>query len=285
MPPTFPVPEEIASISPYRQARFYNTLNQKSTSAKPLQSLSKAQARASETDCNGSKTHNNDTGSCESEGLDESSIIAIVCIVIVLCVVGYWQWRQSWAATATRKRARNHRRERVKSNRQDYGARRHPHRRPTTDLSGQQLQLRERLDERLARYERHEIINAQQQAQELQTSLNRNRLGTPEAAHLRDRERVWEQYRMRSDQDMIAGLENPRSMAHQLPFNAVEDDPDRVIRAQPSVETLPEYAVADPLTSEVRSTVYNSDGQPRRTVNLEGSYNQHPSLESSAEQR
>lgn len=88
-------------------------------------------------------------------------------------------------------------------------------------------------------------------------ALRANSLGTPEAAHLRDRERVWEQYQLRSDQDIIVGLEIARSMAHQLPFGTGEDDTSNVIRTQLSVETLPEYALEDPLSTEDQAVVYS----------------------------
>ncbi|KAI4273653.1 MAG: hypothetical protein L6R38_006282 [Xanthoria sp. 2 TBL-2021] len=277
MPPALQPPEGRASISPYPQARYDIILYQELTSSKPIQSLNRAQPEASKTGCNGSKTHSSDIGSCEVKGSHDSSIIAIVCIVIVLCVAGFVKWKHSWAITAAEghiqfgeTQDRNHRSGRPKREQQEQSIRRHSHRqrdfstRTTTDLSGQQLQLRERLDERLAR---HKSVIAQQRAQEIQASLGTNRLGTPEAAHLRDRERVWEQYQLRSDQDIIAGLEVATPMAHQLPFSTGEDDTSSVIRTQPSLETLPEYALEDPLKIEDQSTtLYTSERQFRRTV-------------------
>ena len=217
--------------------------------------------------CNGPKTHSRDTRSCEIQSSHDSSIIAIVCIVVVLCVAGFVKWKRSWAATATERhdqfgawQVRSQRRGRPTRERQEHNLQRHSYQqrglstRTTTDLSGQQHLLRECLDERLARYR---SVIAQQRAQEIQVALRANSLGTPEAAHLRDRERVWEQYQLRSDQDILAGLEIARSMAHQLPFGTGEDDTSNVNRTQPSVETLPEYALEDPFSTEDQAVVYS----------------------------
>ncbi|KAL8900462.1 MAG: hypothetical protein Q9192_001059 [Flavoplaca navasiana] len=276
MPPDCRPVKEPALVIPYQEVRT-DQVNVDPRPACPnsLQGPEKAHLEASKLGCIASEAHSVSTGSYESKGSRDSSTIAIVCIVIVLCIAGFMKWKQSWATTTANEHSlimETHDRtgpsENPKDKRHRHGIRRHPKRqyfsaRTTTDLSGQQVQLRERLDERLAQ---HQTYLAQQRAQEFQASMHKTGLRTPEAAHRRDRERIWEQYQLRSDPEVIAGLGIARSTSHSLPFYTEEDDTSSIVQAQPSTEPLPAYAWRDPLRFEDQSTLYTSDTQFRRAV-------------------
>ncbi|KAL8863956.1 MAG: hypothetical protein Q9198_010204 [Flavoplaca austrocitrina] len=268
--------KEPALIIPYQKART-DQVNVVPRPACPnsLQGPEKAYLEASKPGCIASEAHGVSTGLCESKDSRDSSIIAIVCIVIVLCIAGFVKWKQSWATTTANEHSlilethdRTGRSESPKDERHRHSIRRHPKRqyfsaRATTDLSGQQVQLRERLDERLAL---HQTYLSQQRAQELQASMHRTGLRTPEAAHRRDRERIWQQYQLRSNPEVLAGLGIARPTSHPSPFYTEQDDTSSIFQAQPSTEPLPAYAWRDPLEFEDQSTLYSSDTQLRRAV-------------------
>ncbi|KAI4272844.1 MAG: hypothetical protein LQ337_005033 [Flavoplaca oasis] len=276
MPPDCRPVKEPALIIPYQEARTDQVyVDPRPACPNSFQGPEKAHLEAPRLGCKASEAHGVSTRSLEGKGSRDSSIIAIVCIVIVLCIAGFVKWKQSWATTTANEHSlimETHdptvRRESPKDERHQHGIRRHPKRqyfsaRATTDLSGQQIQLRERLDERLAQ---HQTYVAQQRTQELQASMHKTRLRTPEPAHRRHRERIWEQYQLRSNPEVIAGLGIAGPTSHPLPFYTEEDDTSSIVQGQPFSEPLPAYAWRDPREFEDQSTLYTSDTQFRRAV-------------------
>ncbi|KAL8861643.1 MAG: hypothetical protein Q9178_001844 [Gyalolechia marmorata] len=264
MPPVFQAPEEPALTFSFRQVRDNVILQQKAISSQSVQVLDRVRPQSSKPGCKGYNVSGIGTGPCRSRVVSDPSIIAILCVIATLCVAGFVKLKHSGITTAAERRTRNLERQdwdyysgRRRRERREHTVRQHLQgrqrdlsARTITDLSGQQLQLRERLAELLAR---HESVLAQQRAQGLQPSTDMSRLRTPEAAHLRDRERDWEQYQLRSNQEILAGLENTRLINPQVFSNEAVHYPSNLLRVQPSLETLPEYALEDPLGTQPAS--------------------------------
>lgn len=277
MPPDCRPVKEPALIIPYQEAKPDQVYtNPRPACPKSIHGPEKAHSETSKPDFKASRAYSVSTGSCESKGSHDSSIIGIFCIVIVLCIAGFVKWRLPWATSTAEEHSlimethdRTDRSGSPKEERQRRDFQRHPNwqwvysARTTTDLSGQQVQLRELLDERLAQ---HQSYIAQQQAQELQTAMDTNRLQTPEAAHRRDRERIWAQYQLRSNPEVIPGLGIAGPTSHPLSCYTGEEHTSSTVQAQPPVEPLPAYALRDPLQVEDQSTLYTSDTQFRRAV-------------------
>ncbi|KAL9585620.1 MAG: hypothetical protein Q9203_004177 [Teloschistes exilis] len=83
--------------------------------------------------------------------------------------------------------------------------------RAATDLSQQQHHLASRLSQLQSLLE--------QQGRAAGALAVHTRVRTLEAAHVRDREREWEQYQLRSNQDMLSGLERMGSIIYQMQWN------------------------------------------------------------------
>ena len=273
MPPVFQAPEEPALTFSFRQVRDNVILQQKSISSQSVRILDRVRPKSSELGCKGYSVSGIDTGPCRSRVVSDSSIIAILCVIATLCVAGFVKLKHSWITTAAERRTRNMERQdrsyhsgRRRRERREHNVRRHLQgrqrdlsARTITDLSGQQLQLREHLAQLLAR---HESVLAQQRAQGLQASTDMSRLRTPGAAHLRDRERDWEEYQLRSNQEILAGLENTRSIIPQVFSSEGVHYPSNVLRVQPSLETLPEYALEDPLRTQQQAPLNTTESNP-----------------------
>ncbi|KAL8995074.1 MAG: hypothetical protein Q9169_005110 [Polycauliona sp. 2 TL-2023] len=245
MPPACNPPENSASVTPYLAARTADIQSNPALAAT---------LEASETSYNGFMANGNNPMSCESNDVNVSSItaiIAIIGVVVVRCIAGFVKWNHSWDTTdaerdspVMERRYPNRHSRGPNREQQEDDVRRHSYRqwgisaRATTDLSGQQVQLQEHLDERRARNQRD---------QELQAPLDTIRLQTSEAAQRRDRERIWEQYQLRSNQDIIAGLEIAGSMDRQVPLRSGENNVSSIVGTRASLETLPRYTLEDPL--------------------------------------
>ncbi|KAL8771615.1 MAG: hypothetical protein Q9209_003058 [Squamulea sp. 1 TL-2023] len=267
MPPVLQTLKE--PTSSYCQAKDDLILHPMPTCFQSVQVLHKVRPEASIVDCKGYKIRGIDTGPCGSRVVNESSIIAIICVVMICCVAGFLKFKHSSVKDGAegdtqvgQRRDHSHQSGRRKKERQDHvlhcarndGRRqRNLSARTITDLSGQQHQLREHLAEFLAR---HQSVLTQQRALDIQTSFDMSGLETPAAAHLGNRERDWEQYQLRSNQEIIAGLEIPRSVVCQMHSNTEANYSSSVARAQSSFETLPEYALEDPLNIEEQTPAY-----------------------------
>ncbi|KAL8780811.1 MAG: hypothetical protein Q9213_006284 [Squamulea squamosa] len=239
------------------------------TCSQSVQVLHQVRPEASSIDCKGYKIRGIGTGPCGSRIINESSIIAIICVVTICCVAGFLKFKHSPVRDAAEgdtqmghKRDRSHHSRRHKKERRGYVIQYPRHdrsrqwnlsARTITDLSEQQHQLREHLAELLAR---HQSVPTEQRAPDVQTSVDIGRLRTPEAAYLGNRERDWDQYQLRSNQEIIAGLEIPGSVVHQMHSYTEADYMSSVARAQLSFETLPEYALEGPLNIEEQAPAY-----------------------------
>ncbi|KAI4230809.1 MAG: hypothetical protein L6R40_007919 [Gallowayella cf. fulva] len=187
----------------------------------------------SESDCKGHRLRGIDTGPCRSKPVNYTAILVIICVLAALGFAGFWKWKHSWAKDAVHKRTP-----------------RPLIARAVTDLSEQHVQLAEHLSIL------QQSALEQQRARDYEVSVDTSILRTPDVAHLRDRERHWEQYQIRSNQDTGADLEPAGSILHGIPSDEEENRRGSILRTYPSVETLPAYAVEDPLRRKGRVPAY-----------------------------
>lgn len=109
--------------------------------------------------------------------------------------------------------------------------------RAATDLSQQQHHLASHLSQLQTLLE--------QQGRAAEALAVHTRVRTLEAAHLRDREREWEQYQLRSNQDILSGLERMGAIIHQMQSNEEGRQLDDASRLQLPMELPPTYSADD----------------------------------------
>lgn len=121
-------------------------------------------------------------------------------------------------------------------------------------MSGQQTQLAERLNQL---QEQLESALQEQERRANEAVADGSGPLTPEAVHLPDREREWERYQMRSNQDIMARLERAGSIIQRIRSNEEENCWANALSLQRQVsEQLPEYAAEDPLGDRTRAPAY-----------------------------
>ncbi|KAL8804146.1 MAG: hypothetical protein Q9223_005882 [Gallowayella weberi] len=237
----------------------------RSSPPEKVRALDTVREKSPKPDCKGYKLHGIDTGPCGSKVVNYTAVTAIVCVIAVLCFVGFMKWKYSWDKAAESRRIqvlrwceRNHDNGRKREQQERVSQRLQSGRhlqlsltsRAVTDLSEQQTQL----TERLAALQQSAL--EQQRIRDLHVSVNASRLPAPEVAHLRDRERDWESYQIRSNQEMVTEPEYAGLIVHRIHSDQEAVHPTGSFRVYPSVETLPEYAAEDPLKIEERCPPY-----------------------------
>ncbi|KAL8807900.1 MAG: hypothetical protein Q9182_000366 [Xanthomendoza sp. 2 TL-2023] len=230
-----------------------------------VRALDTVREKSSKPECKGYKVRGIDTGPCGSKVVNYTAVTAIVLIFAVLCFVGFMKWKYSWDRAAKSRRtqvlrrcARDHdngqgneQQERVIQRLQsDRHLQLSLTARAVTDLSEQQNQL----TERLAALQQSAL--ELQRRRDLHLSVNARRLRAPDVAHLRDRERNWELYQIRSNQELVTEPEYAGCIVHRVQSDQEPVHLTRPIRVYPSIETLPEYAAEDPLKREERCPAY-----------------------------
>ncbi|KAL8941961.1 MAG: hypothetical protein Q9216_001941 [Gyalolechia sp. 2 TL-2023] len=229
-----------------------------------------ARSELSKADCKNYKLRGIDTGPCGNSVINYTSISLIVFIVASICLAVYLKTCRSRRKSPRKirpqpaispyqiefsARQKREQQERVMQQRLDDERRRQNiPARAVTDLSEQQTQLAEHLNQL---QEELETALQQQQRRDNETMADGSRLLAPESAHLRARERDWERYQMRSNQDIMARLEHAGSIIQRIRSNEEEHQAASTSWRQHRVsEPLPEYAFEDPLADEIRVPAY-----------------------------
>ncbi|KAL9025918.1 MAG: hypothetical protein Q9196_005336 [Gyalolechia fulgens] len=243
-----------------------------------LRFTKEVRSESSKADCKGYKLRGIDTGPCGNSVITYTSISLIILVVGSICLAVYLKTRRSRTNpsgdlrpqpvispyqtehSARQKsehsaRQKREQQERViqqrlndERRRQDIPAR------AVVDLSGQQNQLAEHLKQL---QEELESALQQQERQDKGALADGSRLVAPETVHLRARERDWERYQTRSNRDIMARLEHAGSIIQRKRSNEEESQSPNTSRRQQQVhETLPEYAVEDPLADQTRLPAY-----------------------------
>ncbi|KAI4184014.1 MAG: hypothetical protein L6R41_005032 [Letrouitia leprolyta] len=238
----------------------------KSTLTQSFRITKTIRSESSKADCKGYKLRGIDTGPCGNRAINYTSISLVIFVAVSFFLAVYLKTSRSRRPNSedvrpqpvrnpyqTEHSARHKReqQERIIQQRLEYERRRQRISvRAVTDLSGQQTQLAERLN-RIQ--EQIETALQQQERSDIEASAGSNRLVIPENVHLRSRERDWERYQMRSSQDIIAGLEHAGSIVQRIRSNKAENQSSDLSQHQhQDHEPLPEYAVEDPMTQQVR---------------------------------
>ena len=225
-----------------------------------------------ESNCKGVKLRGLDFGPCGSEILNSVLIVLILCAgTLLYCVLGVMlrrarEYRRGGSTGSAGfhvqegRRAPQRQQERLRRTEQQApnvqrrirsASRNHSWQaQSVTDLSSQLGQLAQHFSDRRRQ---GELASQDEEHQAVAAWTNRTELRTLEAARQRDRERDWEYYQRRSNQDMIddiiANLNHPESVAH--PNNSIREaheDDTASERLEPEpLEPLPVYSTEDPL--------------------------------------
>lgn len=244
---------------------------EKSAESTPTQSLQFAKTVRSESfkaNCKGYKLRGIDTGPCGNRVINYTSISLIIFVVASIALTVYLKSIRSRRRnsgdvrpqpvinlyhTEHSARQKREQQENVIQQRLDYERRRQNiSARAVTDLSGQQIQLVERLNRIQAQIE---TALQQQERRDLEGLAVGSML---EAVHFRSRERDWDRYQIRSNQeDIIAGLEHADAIIQRIRSNEEENlSSDRSHRQHQNHEPLPEYAIEDPMAERIRVPAY-----------------------------
>ncbi|KAL8871736.1 MAG: hypothetical protein Q9174_002499 [Haloplaca sp. 1 TL-2023] len=223
-----------------------------------------------EADCEGVKLRGLDFGPCGSEILNSVIIVLILCagtlLYSVLCSVlrRAREYRQGGDTESAGIPVQEGRRA---SQRHQEGRRRREQQAPivqrrirsasrnhswqaqaVTDLSSQLGQLAQHFSDRRRQ---GELAPQDDEHRALATWTNRTELRTLEAARRRDRERDWEYYQRRSNQDILAdilaNINRSRSVADPNDTSREAHEDDTSLERFEPVDPLPVYSREDPL--------------------------------------
>ncbi|KAI4170075.1 MAG: hypothetical protein LQ343_005216 [Gyalolechia ehrenbergii] len=235
-----------------------------------LRFVKEVRSESSKAECKDYKLRGIDTGPCGNSAINYTSISLIIFVVASICLAVYLKTSRARRKPSVNvrpqpvigpyqtehgARQKREQQERVIQQRLDDERRRQNiPARAVTDLSGQQTQLAERLNQL---QQELETALEQQQRRGNEALADDSGLMAPDTVHLRTRERDWERYQMRSNQDIMARLEHAGSIIQRIRSNEEENQSTNTARRQHQVpESLPEYAVEDPLADQTRVPAY-----------------------------
>ncbi|KAL9595506.1 MAG: hypothetical protein Q9219_006404 [cf. Caloplaca sp. 3 TL-2023] len=265
MPAVVGQPETSTSISWPLQiaAALEHPTESISTYAVRLQS--QIRSENSKTNCKGYKLRGIDTGPCGNSIVNYASIALIIFVVSSLCFALYMKTFRPKPTTSADARSqpvinpyqaldlerqkREQRERAVQQHLQDERRRQNIPARAVTDVSSQQGQLAERLNQL-----QEQLGSALRERERRDQEALANGSGplAPEAAHLRARERHWERYQLRSVEDITAWLECADPLLQAMRSDGDESTLPRTSGrgGRRGSEPLPEYAIEDPLASQ-----------------------------------
>ncbi|KAL8718795.1 MAG: hypothetical protein Q9225_004105 [Loekoesia sp. 1 TL-2023] len=241
-----------------------------STMTQTIRFHNNVRSESSEADCKGYKLRGIDTGPCGNSVINYTSISLIIFVVVSLCLATYMKISRSKRTALADVRPQpvinpyqNQHRERQKREQQERTIQQRLHderrrqnipARAVTDLSGQQTQLAERLNQL---QEQLESALQEQESRANEAVADGSGPLAPEAAHIPGREREWERYQMRSNQDIMTRLERAGSIIQRIRSNEEESRGPNTPWLQRQVsEQLPEYAAEDPLADQISAPAY-----------------------------
>ncbi|KAL8733417.1 MAG: hypothetical protein Q9181_003602 [Wetmoreana brouardii] len=271
MPPTFRQPHTLSLGSWPRVPESAWLFHSESLELRIPQTREDASLDGSKPDCKGHKA-GIDFGPCGNKSVNYIATSLIICAVVLFFVAVFLRTKCSRvekrafrptheiSSRDTRLNQQRRRRRRepqmlVPQRRIHSDSRRQSlQARAVTDVSQQRGQLAGRLAEL---HSQLESALLEQERRALEAWADRSRLRTLEAAHLRDRERDWELYQLRSNQDILARFERAGSVIHRMRSNEQENQLDITVPVQPEEDVPPVYSAEDPLMKQNRPPPYD----------------------------